>query len=398
MDRTDELVSLFAIHGYSSWQERESQLPPLDNMRSQLHTLQRHAATHIASNSQLLQRMGKLIQRKEFSNDPTAELNEISQTFQQKLVSIKRDLEALDGLAMRQKQQRHGRGGAHAEQHWTHILSGLQQQVSADIDTFQKSLRQHGQQVQQRESRVTKFGQGNDQVRRGQSSLPAHSQPPPLQGSSNSSSVPGTGGGYALFASSGAGAGAGAGGAAGALPRPGRNQGVIRRRNNAGGPRSTSRTGGEQPEAAGGGLGEIGGDNSSVEEVNNSKSAADKGRRRFFAVPQPSLQFGVGGSALQQQQQQLDHRHSRYRSEQSKAVEESIGKMGKMFSQMSSLVLAQAETIGRIEDDVEAGLEDVEEAHQSMVYVHEITKGNRGLILKIFGLLVFFIMLFMVWT
>jgi syntaxin 5 len=72
--------------------------------------------------------------------------------------------------------------------------------------------------------------------------------------------------------------------------------------------------------------------------------------------------------------------------------------MGQLFSQMSSLVLAQAETISRIEDDVEAGLEDTTEAHTDMVYVHEITKGNRGLILKIFALLIFFIMLFMVWT
>jgi syntaxin 5 len=72
--------------------------------------------------------------------------------------------------------------------------------------------------------------------------------------------------------------------------------------------------------------------------------------------------------------------------------------MGKLFSQMSSLVLAQAETISRIEDDVEAGLEDTGEAHADLVYVHEVTKGNRGLILKVFGLLVFFILLFMVWT
>ena len=76
------------------------------------------------------------IQRKEFSNDPTVELNEISETFQQKLVSVKRDLEALAGLVAQQKQKQR-RSGAHSEQHWAYILSGLQQQVSADIATFQ---------------------------------------------------------------------------------------------------------------------------------------------------------------------------------------------------------------------------------------------------------------------
>lgn len=78
------------------------------------------------------------IQRKEFSNDPTVELNEISETFQQKLVSVKRDLEALAGLVAQQKQQhKQRRSGAHSDQHWAYILSGLQQQVSADIATFQ---------------------------------------------------------------------------------------------------------------------------------------------------------------------------------------------------------------------------------------------------------------------
>jgi syntaxin 5 len=72
--------------------------------------------------------------------------------------------------------------------------------------------------------------------------------------------------------------------------------------------------------------------------------------------------------------------------------------MGKLFAQMSSLVLAQGETIQRIEDDVEAGLEDTAEAHRDLVFVLEVTKGNRGLVLKIFALLVFFILLFMVWT
>ena len=33
--------------------------------------------------------------------------------------------------------------------------------------------------------------------------------------------------------------------------------------------------------------------------------------------------------------------------------------MGKLFSEMTSLVMEQSEVVGRIEDDVEAGLEDM---------------------------------------
>ena len=72
--------------------------------------------------------------------------------------------------------------------------------------------------------------------------------------------------------------------------------------------------------------------------------------------------------------------------------------MGAIFGQVANLVLQQGDTISRIEDDVEAGLMDTEEGHKEMQRLLEITKGNRGIILKIFGLLIFFILLFMFWT
>ena len=65
---------------------------------------------------------------------------------------------------------------------------------------------------------------------------------------------------------------------------------------------------------------------------------------------------------------------------------------------MATLVLEQSETLSRIEDDVEIGLSDTKEAHVSMMNLYDITKGNRGMIIKIFLLLIFFIFLFLVWT
>jgi t-SNARE complex subunit (syntaxin) len=72
--------------------------------------------------------------------------------------------------------------------------------------------------------------------------------------------------------------------------------------------------------------------------------------------------------------------------------------MGKLFSKMSELVMAQGETITRIEDDVESGLQETQEAHKSMEYFYDITKGNRSLIFKVFGLLIFFIFVFLYLT
>lgn len=60
--------------------------------------------------------------------------------------------------------------------------------------------------------------------------------------------------------------------------------------------------------------------------------------------------------------------------------------------------MAQSETISRIEDDVEIGWTETQEAHKSMTYVYELTKNNRKLIFQIFGLLMFFTLVFLVWT
>ncbi len=72
--------------------------------------------------------------------------------------------------------------------------------------------------------------------------------------------------------------------------------------------------------------------------------------------------------------------------------------MGQLFTQMASLVAEQSEVITRIEDDVEVGLQNTIEGNKHVEDVYNITKGNRGMILKIFGLLIFFIFLFLVWT
>lgn len=87
-----------------------------------------------------------------------------------------------------------------------------------------------------------------------------------------------------------------------------------------------------------------------------------------------------------------------YRFRAAQQVETSLRQMGELFSQMASLVAEQGETITRIEDDVEEGLVNTKEAHDSIQNVYEITKGNRGMILKVFALLLFFILLFLVWT
>ena len=190
------------------------------------------------------------------------------------------------------------------------------------ITRLQNSLRQHEQHVQQRESRVTKFGQGSDQVRRGQASFPIPSQEPLKQSQNVSPHLQqsGTTSGYALFAPPIQGQ------TSDHIPRPsGRNQGVIRRRNNAAGT-TTSSNGPSSFNATESIARTPPPEQTQPEEVNNSKSAADKGRKKYFSVSYPT--YGMGNNDQNEQLlQQVNRRRNIHRNEQAKAVEESIGKV-----------------------------------------------------------------------
>ena len=72
--------------------------------------------------------------------------------------------------------------------------------------------------------------------------------------------------------------------------------------------------------------------------------------------------------------------------------------MGELFINMSNLVLKQSETIKNIEDDIEIGLQETIKGFEHINTFYRITKGNRSMIFKIFALLLFFILLFLVWT
>jgi hypothetical protein len=163
MDRTDEFVSLLGVLGYQHWHTQEQSVASSPHIseqqrdrsfRQELSPLQ-HLALNISKsiqqNRNILRRIDKLYvsldlifvylshsvsrrtQRKEFSNDPTSEINENSEMFQLKLVTVKKEMEIL-----KININSSGRGtGSHQQQHWNHILSYLQKKVSEQIESFQ---------------------------------------------------------------------------------------------------------------------------------------------------------------------------------------------------------------------------------------------------------------------
>ena len=97
-------------------------------------------------------------------------------------------------------------------------------------------------------------------------------------------------------------------------------------------------------------------------------------------------------SSMQQQiSQRREQRATHARAQQARIAERSIAELGVMFTKMSTLISQQGEVLERIEDDVEAAGMDIDAGHDELVKVYGMTKGNRGLILKVFGILIFLI-------
>lgn len=96
-------------------------------------------------------------------------------------------------------------------------------------------------------------------------------------------------------------------------------------------------------------------------------------------------------SVQAQIQMRRENRQSQKRLENARQAEKSLAELTTMFSKMTNLIHSQGETLVKIEDDVEAAMDHVEAGREEIVKLFEWTKGNRAMIIKIFGLLIFII-------
>ena len=102
-------------------------------------------------------------------------------------------------------------------------------------------------------------------------------------------------------------------------------------------------------------------------------------------------------SVQQQVQQRRNARNTKHRLDNARQVESAIVELGQMFGKMASLVSQQQELVDKIEDDVESSMVQVQAGAEEIQKVFEIVQSNRGLIFKIFGLLIFFILFFKIY-
>merc|ERR1719281_1186143 len=99
----------------------------------------------------------------------------------------------------------------------------------------------------------------------------------------------------------------------------------------------------------------------------------------------------AGGGA-----QAASQMYTNSRAEAVQSVQRTIGELATMFQKMAVMVTAQEEMIQRIDHDVDDTMTNVEQGQQHLLkYFHHISS-NRALILKVFAILIFFVVFFVV--
>ncbi|PAV80639.1 hypothetical protein WR25_21521 [Diploscapter pachys] len=111
-----------------------------------------------------------------------------------------------------------------------------------------------------------------------------------------------------------------------------------------------------------------------------------------------ALDMGAMEQMRQQQQVVFDdtNKYVQARADTMQSIEGSISELGQIFNQLAVLVNEQGEMISRIDSNVEDTALNIDMAHSELVkYFHNISK-NRWLMIKIFGVLLVFSIIFII--
>jgi syntaxin 5 len=101
-------------------------------------------------------------------------------------------------------------------------------------------------------------------------------------------------------------------------------------------------------------------------------------------------------SRMQSQDQMVLQQDDYYstRADAVETIESTIVELGSIFNQLATMVSEQGELVQRIDEDVTAADRNVNAAQDQLLRYMESVSSNRGLMLKIFGMLILFIITF----
>lgn len=358
MDRTDEFrkaINVISSFDSSSNSESECYTGTHDNEPSAFIILSTKVHQSLLSNDIWIRKISELSDRKEFSNDPTAIMTETTHIIQQKIVSIQSSIDALKKQLVEYNNSSSSSNSSsgsvgkktslqHNSNHYKYVLESLTKVLADQIERYKSSIKVHSEHVNERKKRVVKYGQVNaEQI---------------LLNNQAAS--------YAMFSNP-------------------KNTPIAAYNDTNRISSSSSNSSGQVSVAA-----------SSIEKSQEMRRRALGGNTPYM---HSSSSNSSNNSNIQDNMQMKQQQHvNRNRSNQAEKIEQSIAQMGQLFTQMAAVVMEQGETISRIEDDIEEGLMDTIEGHKNLIDFYEITKGNRGMIVKVFLLLILFIFIFLIWT
>lgn len=78
------------------------------------------------------------------------------------------------------------------------------------------------------------------------------------------------------------------------------------------------------------------------------------------------------------------------------SIESTIVELGGIFQQLATMVKEQEEVVQRIDSNVEDAEMNVEAAHTELLKYFRSVTSNRWLMIKVFALLIFFFVIFVV--
>jgi len=126
----------------------------------------------------------------------------------------------------------------------------------------------------------------------------------------------------------------------------------------------------------------------SANQGSNANPFANRQRHNPSANPDDP-ESGGGAQATSQL-------YTNSRAEAVQSVQRTIGELATMFQKMAVMVTAQEEMIQRIDHDVDDTTDNMNAAQDSLLkYFHHISS-NRSLIIKVFGILIFFVVFFVI--
>jgi syntaxin 5 len=108
-----------------------------------------------------------------------------------------------------------------------------------------------------------------------------------------------------------------------------------------------------------------------------------------------------GSSFMQQELVQQESQNNSYleaRDQTIAAIESTIAELGQVYSRFATVLAEQGELVQRIDDNTSNIQMNIEGAHSQLLKYYEGMSNNRGLMLKTFGVLMVFFLIFVLMT